>query len=487
MCTQPRQWYDEHAFIPYIGVVYLSATPAFSTASLNAKRNGAPYGIIITTTPGDLTTEEGQSSFATRNAATQFNERMYDMTPQQLDELFSKNQDSIFVHIRFTYQQLGRSEDWFKEMVRALEKKWSDIRREVLLEWSETSDNSPFRKEDLNIVESLMREPIRQITLFNFYTFNIYEDIDLRYPPLIGVDVSGGYNKDSSAITVVDSRTTKVCADFNCNYISPNDLASVIYELVTKYMRNAVVNVERNGGFGAAVLSKLINTSIKRNLYYEIKDRVLEERSNYNGTTIKRTQKTKVYGLDSTKNIRETLMEILRQRMEYHKDKFISPYIINELKTLEVKKSGRVEHSSTGHDDQIFSYLLALYIWYEGKDVMERYGIQKTGIKTDQDLEEAVLGIEEKYDNIMKDLDPALDNEVVEQQLEFINSDKSILYEDFLQKQTKEDEAYRQMLLATDPLYRDAYMKHFNMTKDQLPMASGQFEIPDQIFKDFYD
>lgn len=485
-CTQPRQWYDEHAFIPYIGIVYLSATPAFSTASLNAKRNGAPYGIIITTTPGDLTTEEGQSSFATRNAATPFSERMYDMTPQQLEEMFAKNQDSMFVHIRFTYQQLGRSEEWFKDMVRALEKKWSDIRREVLLEWSEMSDNSPFSKEDLNIVESLIKEPIRQITLANFYSFDVYEDIDLRYPPLVGVDVSGGYNKDSSAITVVDSKTTKVCAVFNCNYISPNDLASVIYELVTKYMKNAVVNIERNGGFGASVLATLVKTSIKRNLYYEIKDRVLEERSNQNGTTIKRTQKTKVYGLDSTKNIRETLMEILRQRMMYHKDKFISPWIMNELKTLEVKKSGRIEHTSNGHDDTIFSYLLALYIWYEGKDIMERYGIQKSGIKTDQDLEEAVLGIEEKYDNILDDLDQNRDNDVINEQVKFIKSDKSILFENFLQSQAAKDKEYRDLLLSTNPIYKKAYIERFNISKDDIN-NNEIYDIPDQIFSDFYE
>lgn len=418
--------------------------------------------------------------------ATPFSERMYDMTPMQLEELFSKNQDSFFVHIRFTYQQLGRSEEWFREMVRALEKKWSDIRREVLLEWSEMSDNSPFSKEDLNIVESLIKEPIRQIILANFYAFDVYEDIDLRYPPLIGVDVSGGYNKDSSAITVIDSKTTRVCAVFNCNYISPNDLASVIYELVTKYMKNAVVNIERNGGFGAAVLATLVKTSIKRNLYYEIKDRVLEERSNANGTTVKRTQKTKVYGLDSTKNIREMLMEILRQRMQYHKDKFISPWIMNELKTLEVKRSGKIEHTSNGHDDTIFSYLLALYIWYEGKDVMERYGIQKSGIKTDQDLEEAVLGIEEKYNDIVDKLDPCLDNDIIQEQLEFIQSDKSVLYEQFLQTQLAKDKEYRDLLLATNPHYRKAYMEKFHMSAEDMP-SNGTFDIPNQVFNDFYN
>lgn len=90
-------------------------------------------------------------------------------------------------------------------------------------------------------------------------------------------------------------------------------------------------------GFGASVLSQLIKTKIKRNLYYEIKDRTLEERAQ--GMSIQKiTKKVKVYGFDETKASRELLMGILRDRMDNHKAKFISPIIYNELCTLEVKK-----------------------------------------------------------------------------------------------------------------------------------------------------
>lgn len=53
--------------------------------------------------------------------------------------------------------------------------------------------------------------------------------------------------QDSSAITIIDSRTTRVCATLNCNYIPADDLADVLYVLVKQYMPNAVINVERNG------------------------------------------------------------------------------------------------------------------------------------------------------------------------------------------------------------------------------------------------
>ena len=479
--TLPRIWFDEFAFIPYNKIIYLASTPAYKTASMNAKRNGAPYGIIITTTPGDMTTDEGEYAFFMKEAATEFSELWYDMSPEKINNIINANTSSNFVHIRYTYQQLGSTEAWFKEIVVEMQKDWSAIRREVLLEWSAASDNSPFKKEDLLIVKGLIKEPIQQVVLRGMYIFNIYEKINLRNPPLIGVDVSGGFKRDSSTITIVDSKTTRVVADFNCNYISPIDLASVIYELVTKYMNNAIVNIERNGGFGASVIAKLLKTSVKRNLFYEIKDRVVEER--YNGVNMaKRTQKTKVYGLDETHGTRDLLMEILRERMEYHKDKFISPIIYNELETLEVKKNGRIEHCATGHDDQVFSYLLALYIWYEGKNLMENWGLVKSSLKTDQDIDQAMVTIEDETSSITEDLiRPDIDNDPtqVQMQLDYLNSKKAIGYEEFMQQQFDADRKAIDDLMS-NKLAREAYCKKFSLPVEN--METPIVKIPDEVF-----
>ena len=116
--------------------------------------------------------------------------------------------------------------------------------------------------------------------------------------------------------------------------------------------------------------------------------------------TIKRTQKCKVYGFDETKNSRDLLMQILRERVDNHKSKFLSPKILAELRTLEYKKNGRIEHTAQGHDDQIFSYLMAMYVWYEGKELTERFGLQKVTIHTDEDDEdESDSYDEEKEEN----------------------------------------------------------------------------------------
>jgi len=399
--TIPLQYYDEFAFMPYNKIVYEAAVPAFSTASKNAARNGAPYGILLTTTPGDLLNDSGNFAFDVRNRATPWHERYYDLNYQELLALRDSNTKSKFFLISYTYQQLGSGQDYFKEMVTYFMNDWSKIRREVMLEWADTTDDCPFSQEDLDVIKTYVKEPIRTLFFGQFkqYQFQIYEDLDTNYPPIIGVDVAGATWKDSSCITVIDSKTTRVTATLNCNYMPADDLAQVLYELVTKYLPNGIINIERNGGFGVSVIQRLVKTSAKKNLYWEIKEKVVEEA--FNGIRMaKRSQRVRVYGLDSTRDVRARLIEILQERVRYHKDKFVAPIILDEMKHMVVKKSGKVEHSDNSHDDQVFSYLMALYVWYDGKNLAENFRIIKNTIKTDTEEELLENDIEDNIENV---------------------------------------------------------------------------------------
>ena len=401
--TIPLQYYDEYAFMPYNDIVYKAAIPAFSTASKNAARNGAPYGILITTTPGDLLTDSGDAAFHMRNDATKWNEKYYDLNFEELINLRNSNKNSTFFLVSYTYQQLGSGQDYFNEMVRYFGRDWSKIRREVMLEWAQISDNCPFSSEDLDIIAQYVKEPIRTLFFGQFkqYQFQIYEDLDTNFPPIIGVDVAGATWKDSSCITVIDSKTTRVTATLNCNYMPADDLAQVLYELVTKYLPNGIINIERNGGFGVSVIQRLVKTSAKRNLYWEVKEKVVEEA--FNGIRMaKRSQRVRVYGLDSTKDVRARLIELLQERVRYHKDKFVAPIILDEMKHMVVKKSGKVEHSDNSHDDQVFSYLMALYVWYDGKNLAENFNIIKNTIKTDTEEELLENDVDADIDNLGK-------------------------------------------------------------------------------------
>lgn len=480
--TTPIIYIDEYGFIQYNSIIYTNMVPAFNTASQNARRNGSPYGMLVTTTPGMLTTDEGIEAFNMKENATPFSERWYDLTKEQIYDIVNSNTNSNFVYIKYTYQQLGKSEQWFRDLCITMRKDWDAIRREVLLEWSNSSENSPFRAEDLDTIKGLLKHPINTVLLLNKYELKIYEKINMKYPPIIGVDVSGGYQRDSSAITIVDSFSTRVTAELNSNFISTPELAMVIHDIVSRWMPNAVVNIERNGGFGASVIARLLQTSIRKNLFYTIKDKVIEER--IVGAAIhKRTQKTKVYGSDSTKAERENLMEILRDRVEYHKDKIISPTIYEELCGLEVKKNGKIEHSSNTHDDQVFSWLWALYVYYNGGDLMNNWGITKRVLRTDADLEEAVVDIHEDNQEVATDFDTS-DNEEIQQAVQAMeNAPGKLLYEDWMRQEQQKDEECMQRLLSDKAVQR-SISDRFKMMMPQ--MQSQVQTIPNEVFDNFY-
>lgn len=489
--TQPIQYYDEFAFMPYNREVYLAATPAFSTASKNAASNNAPYGMLLTTTPGDLLTDSGQYAYNIRNNATPWNEQYYDFTYDQLVELRNSNTNNTFFLISYTYQQLGSGQEYFKKMVLEMNRDWAAIRREVMLEWAETATNCPFSQEDLDIIKTHLKEPIRTILFGRFgqYQFNIYEDIDTSYPPIVGVDVAGAMYHDSSAITVIDSKTTRVGATLNCNYMPSDDLADVLYELATKYLPSCVINVELNGGFGASVVQRLVKTSVKKNLYWEIKERIIEE--SFNGIrSVKKPQKVRVYGLNSNKEVRSRLIEILYDRVALHKDKFVAPILHAEMQAMEVKKNGKVEHSSNSHDDQVFSYLMALYVWYDGKNLAENFHIVKNSIKTDQNEDIEELEIEDSLESTAKvDLsNETLDPESpIAQDLQWvIDNSKIITSEDLLAKQTLQNAQCRDILLATNKDAREAYCRETGVdTSVYANNGSMTFvNLPSSVFMD---
>lgn len=472
--TVTNCWIDESAFFQYLEESLQNGMPALTTAFRNCKQNGAPHGLCLTSTPGFLTTEEGQYMFDLKNKMTPFSELWYDFSLQKLTETLNANEKSIFVYIKTTYQQLGLSEDWLKERIKEQNQKWTDIRREYLLEWATSSENCPFTQDELKNVDRFVRNPIKQVYISNFL-FNIYSEISPKDKTLIGVDVAAGYSKDSSAISVTDSTTTKLVADFNCNYINPVDLGNVIYTLVLNYLPNSLVTIERNG-VGTGTLAQLMKSRIRNNLYYEIKERVIEERLGFGTKSNKRKQVTKVYGVDNSKEVRERLMDLLTDRVRDHYDKFVSPQLLEELKNLEIKNTGRIDHSANSHDDGIFSYLYSIYPLYYGKNVRENWHIDIPTLRTASDEAQEIFQDYTATESvaIVRDIENLDNDEMITEQLSKL--DKTKLYNQFLAEQKAENDRAMVEILRTK-IGREAYSRQFNMNPDQL----------DNIDQDGYD
>lgn len=484
-CTMPLQFYDEFAFIPYNKIIWASAIPAFQRAALNAKANNSLYGICITSTPGDPTTNEGQWAQYLIENSTRWDESYFDYSYEQLEELRKANTNSPLFYIKYTYKQLGYSEEWFSNLCTLMGNDWPKIRREILLEWAILNENAAFRSEDLEIIKNFCREPIRTIKFGRVgqYLFDVYEDIDLRYPPIIGVDVSGATFHDSSAITIIDSRTTRVTAAFKCNFIPQDDLADLIYVLVNKYMPEACISIELNGGFGRGVVQRLVKTNVKRNLYFEIKEAVVEE--SLTGTGVyKRKALVKRYGLNTNAEIRSRLIEILYERVNYHKDKFICPTLHEEMSGMQVKRNGKVEHSDNTHDDQVFSYLMALYVWYEGKNIMENWNIMKNTIRTDTDEEilEGDIDRDSKTETVTLDECDIIGDDDVKMQMQYLNDNRAILKVEHDNIMATMEEQQIAEMMSLDKTFKQAYQNAYH--DDENSNVLYNVQLPMSVFVD---
>jgi len=473
--TITNAWIDEAAFFKFLEESLQNGTPALLKAFMNCRLNGAPHGLKLTSTPGFLSDETGQYMYGLIQEMTVFTEDWYDYSLADITELLRKNKKSMYVYVKTTYQQLGLGQEWLDEVIRSQNNKWTDIRREFLLEWATTSETCPFNEQELKNIERFIRKPLKQVYINKFYLFNIYKDYQASastFRPLIGVDVAAGYGRDSSSIVISDSKTTELLAEFTCNWIDPLDLGVLVHDLVTNFMPKALVTIERNG-VGTGTIARLVKSKIKRNLYFEMKEKVLEENLGKKST---RKAWVKSYGLHSSKDIRENLMEILSTRVKHHYDKIYSENIFSQIKTLETKRNGRIEHSSNAHDDTIFAWVLSLYPLYYGVGVKENWNISIPTLNTADDEAEELYGdhkFEEGVD-IVQDLNKITNPELTVRPM--FPKDDTISPSKFSQLMREQEDRLLRESLAT-PIARKKYAECNRLSLEEVNEEYGNSDM----------
>jgi hypothetical protein len=359
--TTPLLYWDEFAFLRFNKIIYESASPAQSKAQEMAYKMGRPFGKTITTTPNNLDKEEGAYCHQMISDSCPFDEEMYDWDRDRCIKYIDANSTNDFVHIQFSYKELGHSEDWFRKQCRALNNDLMAVKREILLEWTLANDTSPFTEEQLEAIGAHVKDPQGKLFLQEVYKIDFFYNIDRTRNWLIGVDVSGGLSKDSSAIVVSDPDTLQVVGEFRNNTIDTVDLARILIELVALYMPNAVVAIERNS-YGKGVIDNLLRTPIANNLYWEMRE-VQAEKKVAGGRVIKQKTKTKVYGINTDVSSRDKMInEILKRVVNDEPECIVSKGIYEDIRNLQYKKSGKIEHREGAHDDGLFAYLVSRYM-----------------------------------------------------------------------------------------------------------------------------
>lgn len=383
--TQPIQFIDEFEFINHIGLIMNSAGPAFVTAAKNARENSSLYGKIICSTPGDLDTNPGMDADAyVKNCAT-FSESWYDKPIDVVKDIIDANSGNDTVYIEFSYRQLGKDEEWFRTVCKAVNNDKTAIKREILLQRIRGSSDSPYEQEDLEDIDSRRGVIVGELELLSVFRMYLYEKIDPKKIYFVGVDVASGSGGDNSAIEVWDPYTERTVAEFKSKYISIPNLTKLIADLMLHHFPNSIYIIERNANGVSVIQSLMVEPILRQKLYRDNNADIFKDTTAQNKTILERDALTqRAYGINTLSDSRERMFGLLQSHVTEYKEKFVGNYLIDDILTLVRTRSGKVAAASGKHDDNVMAYLMCLYVFYFGNN-LHKYGFIRGQLPTEEE------------------------------------------------------------------------------------------------------
>lgn len=189
--TIANVYWDEFSFTKYCDITYQAAIHAFKKASENARKNGTPYGFIITTTPANLDTTPGAYCKKMIDKAAVWNIELFDLTEEELHNYIKANSENNFIFVQYTYIELGRDEEWLKETIRDCQGDLAKVKREILLEWPKSMESSVFNEEQLDKIYQFIKQPVTRFFLMDKqYIIDWYENPDVNLNYILTCDVA---------------------------------------------------------------------------------------------------------------------------------------------------------------------------------------------------------------------------------------------------------------------------------------------------------
>jgi hypothetical protein len=353
---------------------------------------------------GNLDTREGITALPIIQSMIPWTEKIYDMTPSQIieyksafrdqyhsDETVVRDREVVDIfYMEYHYYQVRKTYDWVLEQYKLSGDKMA-IRREILLQRLRGSSQSPIDPEDIEFLISNMKKSDRDLILNGKWRFRIYEhgqglirgqkkELDENIPYLIGIDPASGGGGDNTAITIINPYNLQVAAEFKSPYISGTDLCKLLVTLINEWIPKGILIPEKNS-MGIYLIQMICDeTSIRENLYWSESKRQLEEiteesADDYNLKAA--SDKYKKYGTYLTKKVRDAMLELLFKHVTECKQLLNTEYLVDDICKLVRTSTGKIEAVKGEHDDNLFSYLHAIYIYYTG-DNLEIFGIIKS-------------------------------------------------------------------------------------------------------------
>lgn len=452
--SSPIVFIDETAFIPHAEIVWGALQPSVSAAKIFAKKNGYPNGVIFTSTPNgagaNFFYNVYQNSVKFDDIYDYENKKLHDNYQQE----FLKPEKNSFISVVLHWSEF-RTQEWYEQQRKELNFNQRKISQELDLSFL-GSDTCIF---DDNIIAALIpKKRYSKITLPYGCEFDLYDDINPEEKYYLGVDtaMSTGSGSDYSAIVLTQASTGRPIGEFHGRFSVVKRYGQVVKALIKALKSihglnsdSLCVVVERNS-IGKEVVEELIyddsNFDYEEFLFYEELD---------NGERI-----PGLYTSNSGKMGQGKRDKMFIELMNYtNKQPFaiFGPLLIDELRNLEQKSSGRIEASKNQHDDLVMAWNFCLYArkYQIDKGLLYVQGESRGAPVTSMDLTNVLSSGSNyhnlsSYDGILNSTDTAnnqifkeVDNTILNRMAGVTKIDLKEIEEErkFLLKQIAEEEA----------------------------------------------
>lgn len=392
-------WFaDECEFIPYMKAIIDGANPTIVQARATAKANNLRACMMYASTPGDLETAEGKEWEKILDNLPRFDEKWYDLPSAELERMKNPPAGSMeapltMTYIEFNHIQLRKDGEWLRQQYfEAVQKSTlGEYRRGVLLQRFRGGEGSFFKQEDLDYIQSKMREPDYDVCLMKKYHLYVYKhDIkvpdlnsnapyfDMIIPYLIGIDCATGKDGDNTAICIVHPYTLEVVAELVSPYMGGLDLMRIV-TILAKMLPKALFCLESNMT-GVDIIDFVQESQLENRFYHDPRatemTKNVTEPNNAVASMKARARAKRHFGTYVSPKVRKTMFNVLRDTLHDYRHLIYTKFLVKDICNLVQQKNGNMAAAAGEHDDMVMAYLHTLYVLKYGYE-LGRFGINK--------------------------------------------------------------------------------------------------------------
>jgi hypothetical protein len=311
----------------------------------------------------------------------------YDLGPTMVKRMIDEQAEFPFLTAEYKWRELGKTEAWYRTQCRELLNNKTKIKRELDLVWPLSGEGSVFDEDELDTLRTHER-PVVAVMPINLrhegapanLEIHWAEQPDVRVPYVVGVDTASGEGRDNTAFVFCHPYDMRAVGYLKTNTTNTESLREVAKHILKVLFTRAIAVVERNY-LGVALINYLIkDASLEARLFYLKKVKVAQRTLGKSGRSLSMRTPVREYGVTTDASSREEMIRHLFQIVEQLPHLMPLKAIQDDIRTLQRKKSGKVEHRSGFHDDVLFAFLMVQYADRHSQPVLRELIARSGGV-----------------------------------------------------------------------------------------------------------